>query len=62
VAANRELKWADTEHRGYMRVTLTAERASCEWVNMATLASRSTKTVPGKTLSVSPGRRTLEGI
>ena len=62
VAANRELKWADTEHRGYMRVTLTAERASCEWVNMATIASRSTRTLPGKTLSVSPARRTLEGI
>jgi len=62
IAASPELKWADTEHRGYMRVELTPQRASCEWVNMATIATRSVATVPGKTLSVLPGRRVLQGV
>ncbi|AHE56712.1 alkaline phosphatase D family protein [Sphingomonas sanxanigenens] len=60
--ASPELRWADLAHRGYMAVELTADRASCTWINMHTIAERSRTTVPGKTLWVSPGRRRLEGI
>ncbi|MGF7148308.1 alkaline phosphatase D [Sphingomonas zeicaulis] len=60
--ASPELRWADLAHRGYMAVDLTADRASCTWINMRTIADRSQATVPGKTLWVSPGRRRLEGV
>lgn len=62
MAASPELKWADTSHRGYMKLTVTPDRVSSDFVMMESVLSRGIATVPGKTLSVRKGKRVLEGV
>ncbi|MEX6723006.1 alkaline phosphatase D family protein [Parapedomonas caeni] len=43
VAANPELKWVDTHHRGYCTVRFTPESATAEFVLLKTIKERSTQ-------------------
>ena len=40
MAANPELKWADTSQRGYMMLEITPKRVTGEWLFMQTIATR----------------------
>lgn len=62
IASSPELRWTDTSHRGYMKITLTPDRASSEYVMMETVLKRVTSTVAGKTVSVRKSRRKLEAV
>jgi alkaline phosphatase D len=62
VAANSELKWADTSQRGYMALTLTPGAATNEWVFMKTVATRSLESAGMHRMRVKPGRRVLEAV
>jgi alkaline phosphatase D len=59
VAANPELKWCDTSHRGYMAVTLTPDRASCDWVLLDTIKASSVAATIGHTATVARGRNVM---
>ena len=59
VAANPELKWCDTSRRGYMAVTLTPDRASCDWVLLDTIKTQSTAAAIGHTANVMRGRNVM---
>jgi alkaline phosphatase D len=43
VEHNRQLAWADTQHRGYMTLELTREIATNEWLFLDTVRQRSTR-------------------
>ncbi len=62
VAANSELKWADTSQRGYMTLTLTPQAATNEWVFIKTVATRSLESAGVHRMRVKPGRRRLESV
>jgi alkaline phosphatase D len=62
VAANSELKWADTSQRGYMTLTLNAAAATNEWVFMKTVATRSLESTGTHRMRVKPGRARLETV
>ena len=49
------LVYAETEHRGYMIVTATAEECSCAWRFVDTVQSRNYSATTGKTLRTLPG-------
>lgn len=57
VAANSELKWADTSHRGYMAIEITPARVTGEWVFMAGVAQRSTALAGTHRMRAERGRR-----
>ena len=59
VAGNPELKWCDTSRRGYMAVTLTPDRASCDWVMLDTITARTAAAQIGHSTSVSLGRNVM---
>lgn len=59
MGASPELKWADTNNRGYMAIQLTPEKVTGEWVFMETITARSVVTRPSKTMTVERGRRTF---
>ena len=59
VAANRELTWADTSGRGYMAVTLTPDRATCDWVMVDTITERSPAARIAHRATVARGRRVM---
>ena len=40
VRANPELKWCDTSRRGYMAMTVAADRVTNDWVMMDTIRTR----------------------
>jgi hypothetical protein len=42
MAANPELKWADTSQRGYMMIEVTPQRVTGEWLFMRTIKARDT--------------------
>jgi alkaline phosphatase D len=42
IAANPELKWADTSRRGYMMIEVTPERVTGEWLFLQTIKASST--------------------
>jgi alkaline phosphatase D len=54
-AANRQLAWADTSHRGYLTVELTPERAVGEWHFLDTVRTRSTALAGTHRMAVSHG-------
>jgi alkaline phosphatase D len=54
-----ELKWANTNQRGYMSIDITPERVSSEWVFMNTITSRSAESAASATQTVAYGRRVL---
>jgi alkaline phosphatase D len=59
VAANPELKWCDTSRRGYMAVTLTPDRASCDWVMLDTVTASNPAAKVGHTATVARGRNVM---
>jgi alkaline phosphatase D len=59
VAANPELKWADTSRRGYMMIEVTPSRVTGEWLFMQTIASRTTQLAGTHRMSVERKRRTF---
>jgi alkaline phosphatase D len=56
-AANPELKWADTSHRGYMMIEITPERLSGEWLFMQTIKTRTTSLAGSHRMHVERKRR-----
>lgn len=59
VAFNPELKWCDTSRRGYMAMTVAAERVTNDWVFVDTIKTRTPAARVGFTASVAKGRRVL---
>ncbi len=59
VAHNRQLKWANTRHRGYMTLQLTPDRATSEWLFLDTVRRRSTVLAGNHRLSVNRGSNRL---
>ncbi len=60
VAANPQLKWADTSQRGYMAVQLTPTRATSEYRFMQSIRARSTALATGKRISSEAGSQKLQ--
>jgi alkaline phosphatase D len=54
---NPELVWADTSHRGYVMLDITAQRVTGEWLFLQTTQSRSTALAGTHRLSAERGRR-----
>lgn len=61
VAANPELKWADTSQRGYMMIDITPQRVTGEWRFMQTIKARNTALAGSHQMHVERGRRALAG-
>jgi len=61
VAANPELKWADTSHRGYMMIDITPRRVAGEWLFMRTIGSRDIALAGSHQMHVERGRRAFAG-
>lgn len=59
VAANPELKWADTSRRGYMMIEVTPQRVTGEWLFLQTIKARTTAIADTHRMSVRRGRRTF---
>ena len=59
VAANPELKWADTSQRGYMMIEITPDRVTGEWLFLSTIKARTTELAGSHRMSVERGRRTF---
>nr|WP_294809952.1 alkaline phosphatase D family protein [uncultured Sphingomonas sp.] len=57
VAANSELKWADTSRRGYMMLEVTPERVTGEWLFLQTIKARNTALAGTHRMHVQRGRR-----
>jgi alkaline phosphatase D len=57
VAANPELKWADTSRRGYMMLEVTPERVTGEWLFLQTIKARNTALAGTHRMHVQRGRR-----
>ena len=57
MAANPELKWADTSQRGYLMVEITPKRVTGEWLFLQTLKARSTALSGSHRMSVERGRK-----
>jgi alkaline phosphatase D len=55
VAANRQLKWAETHRRGYMTLELTPERATGEWLFLDSVRRRSTRVAARHRIVVARG-------
>ncbi|MDR6626867.1 alkaline phosphatase D family protein [Caulobacter segnis] len=59
MAANPELKWADTSQRGYMAIEITHKRVTCEWLFLKTIKDRDTTLAGTHRMSVERGRKAL---
>ncbi len=59
VAANPELKWADTSQRGYMMIDITPGRVTGEWLFMQTVKARTMTLAGSHRMSVDRRRRTF---
>lgn len=57
MAANPELKWADTSRRGYMMIDITPQRVTGEWLFMRTIKTRDLTVADSHRMSVERGRR-----
>jgi alkaline phosphatase D len=57
IAANPELKWADTSRRGYMMLEVTPERVTGEWLFLQTIKARNTALAGTHRMHVQRGRR-----
>jgi alkaline phosphatase D len=57
MAANPELKWADTSRRGYMMIDVTPQRVTGEWLFMNTIKARDTALSGTHRMQVERGRR-----
>jgi alkaline phosphatase D len=61
VAANPELKWADTSRRGYMMLDITPQRVTGEWLFMLTIKARNTAIAGSHRMHVERGRKAFAG-
>jgi alkaline phosphatase D len=61
MAANPELKWADTSQRGYMMIEVTPQRITGEWLFLQTIKARSTALSGSHRMSVERGRKVFTG-
>jgi alkaline phosphatase D len=59
MAANPELKWADTSQRGYMMIQVTPQRVISEWQFMRTIKTRDTSVAGAHRMQVERGRKAL---
>ncbi len=59
VAGNSELTWCDTSRRGYMAMTVAADRVSNDWIMVDTIKTRSPRAVVAHHASVRRGRPVL---
>jgi len=59
VAANPELKWADTSRRGYMMIEVTPRRVTGEWQFLKTIKVRDISLAGTHRMQVERGRRTF---
>ena len=57
MAANPELKWADTSQRGYMMVDVTPQRVTGEWLFLRTVKARDVTLAGTHRMRVERGRR-----
>lgn len=58
-AQNPEVLWADCEHRGYVKTTLTSTHATFDYIAMRTVLKRSTDSFVQKSMTV---KRTDQGL
>jgi alkaline phosphatase D len=61
MAANPELKWADTSRRGYMMIQVTPQRVIGEWQFMRTIKTRDISLAGAHRMQVERGRKVLTG-
>ncbi|SEN47756.1 alkaline phosphatase D [Sphingomonas gellani] len=59
VRANPELKWCDTSRRGYMAMTVAADRVTNDWIMVDTVKQRSPRASIGHSATVMRGRRVM---
>lgn len=57
IAANPELKWADTSRRGYLMLDVTPRRVTGEWLFLNTVKTRDTSLAGTHRMAVARGRR-----
>lgn len=57
MAANPELKWADTSQRGYMMLEVTPRRVTGEWLFLRTIKARDATLAGSHRMTVDKGRR-----
>ena len=60
VGANKQLQWADTEHRGYMTVAFTPEKATSTWHFLDTIRAKSIVMTGSKSQTVFRGVNRLQ--
>ncbi|MEO9599779.1 alkaline phosphatase D family protein [Parasphingorhabdus sp.] len=60
IETNDQLQWADTEHRGYMTVALTPEKATSTWNFLDTIRTKSTVLMGSKRQTVLHGANKLQ--
>lgn len=60
VAANPEMKWADTSRRGYMMIEVTPQRVTGDWLLLQTIATRSTAIAETHRMSVTRRRKAFD--
>jgi len=61
MAANPELKWADTSRRGYMMIDITPRRVTGEWQFLQTIKARTVQLAGTHRMHVDRGRKALTG-
>jgi len=61
IAANPELKWADTSRRGYMMIEISPERVTGEWLFLQTIKARTTDLAGTHRMHVERGRKVFAG-
>lgn len=61
IAANPELKWADTSRRGYLMVDITPQRVTGEWLFLQTIKTRNTALAGSHRMHVERGRKAFAG-
>lgn len=59
VRSNPELKWCDTSRRGYMAMTIAADRVSNDWVMVDTITQRTPRAAIGHSAHVLRGRNMM---
>jgi len=59
VGGNRELKWCDTSRRGYMALTIEADRVTNDWIMVDTVRQRTTAARIGHSATVARGRHVM---
>ncbi len=57
MAANPEMKWANTSQRGYMMIEVTQKRVTGEWLFLKTIKDRDTTLAGTHRMSVERGRK-----